>query len=244
MPAVRYLSTGIVTIQWQIQRQHSQQGATGGLARPEKFFSSGINGAVVQSLRGRIDVGFKGQAMSKLEREDRLKARSGDDGIIHDHERSAADCSGETTIAFPVATRLHGKLAWKEVLFLRRLFSVSQQQHTMGNCRASRVQSEQFHEQNQLLTKGIVELEKRLRKLEAHAVRQPILAARPADPPSTRKSVCASSSEAKSIECSKQRERLQSCILRLREDRRRLVSDLPINDRWDTSRPIPARLNG
>lgn len=87
-------------IQWQIQTQHSQPGATGGLARPEKFLSSGINGAVAQSLRGRIDVGFKGQAMRKLDREDGRKARSRDDGIMHDHEPNAVECSARRRSRF------------------------------------------------------------------------------------------------------------------------------------------------
>jgi predicted porin len=119
--------------------------------------------------------------MRKLDREAGRKAHNGDDGIIHDHVTSAVDCSDETTIAFPVATRLHEKLSWKKAFIsAATVFSIATAAHA-GELSDTKSQSEQLHKQNQLLTKRIVELEKRLRKLEEKPAKQPVLAARPAD---------------------------------------------------------------
>ena len=45
-----------------------------------------------------------------------------------------------------------------------------------------KAQSEQIREQNQVLAKQVVELEKRLHKLETQPAKQPVVAARPAPP--------------------------------------------------------------
>src|SRR6202035_670218 len=115
--------------------------------------------------------------MSKFDHEDGRKARSGDQGIIYDRE---------TTLAFPAANRLHRKPPWKKALMsAAAVLSIATAAHA-DELSDIKTQSEQIREQNQVLAKQVVELEKRLHKLETQPAKQPVVATRsvpPANPP-------------------------------------------------------------
>src|SRR5580658_11181392 len=113
--------------------------------------------------------------MSKFDHEDGRKARSGDQGTIHDRE---------TTVAFPAKTGLHRKPPWKKALIsisATAVFGIATAAHA-DELSDIKTQSEQIREQNQVLAKQVVELEKRLHKLETQPAKQPVVAARPAPP--------------------------------------------------------------
>jgi predicted porin len=111
--------------------------------------------------------------MSKFDHEDGRKARSGDQGIIYDRE---------TTVAFPAANRLHRKPPWKKALMsAAAVLSIATAAHA-DELSDIKTQSEQIRAQNQVLAKQVVELEKRLHKLETQPSKSPIVAARPAPP--------------------------------------------------------------
>src|SRR5580658_6569419 len=113
--------------------------------------------------------------MSKFDHEDGRKARSGDQGTIHDRE---------TTVAFPAKTGLHRKPPWKKALIsisATAVFGIATAAHA-DELSDIKTQSEQIREQNQVLAKQVVELEKRLHKLETQPAKQPAVAARPAPP--------------------------------------------------------------
>jgi len=114
--------------------------------------------------------------MSKFDCEDGRKARSGDQETIYDRE---------TTVAFPATTGLHRKPPWKKALIslsATAVFGIATAAHA-DELSDIKTQSEQIREQNQVLAKQVVELEKRLHKLEAPPAKQPAVAARPANPP-------------------------------------------------------------
>ena len=111
--------------------------------------------------------------MSKLDCENGRKARNGDEKVINDRK---------TTVAFPAANALHRKPSWKKVLMsAAAVFSIAAAAHA-DELSDIKTQSEQIREQNQTLTKQVVELEKRLHKLETQPTKQPVVAARPAPP--------------------------------------------------------------
>src|ERR1700758_4226279 len=111
--------------------------------------------------------------MSKFDHEDGRNARSGDEKVIY---------SRETTKVFPAAIGLHRKPPWKTVLMsAAAVFSIATAAHA-DELSDVRAQSEQIREQNQVLAKQVVELEKRLHKLEMQPAKQPVVAARPAAP--------------------------------------------------------------
>jgi predicted porin len=111
--------------------------------------------------------------MSKFYCEDARKARSGDQGIIHDRE---------TTTGFPAATGLHRKLPWRKTLVsAAAVFSIATAAHA-DELSSIKAQSEQLREQNQVLAKQVSALETRLHKLETQPAKPPAVAARPAPP--------------------------------------------------------------
>jgi predicted porin len=111
--------------------------------------------------------------MSKFDHEDGRKARSGDQGTIHDRE---------TTKAFPATTGLHRKPPWKKTLMsAAAALSIATAAHA-DELSDVKAQSEHIREQNQVLAKQVVELEKRLHKLETQPAKQPVVATRPAPP--------------------------------------------------------------
>jgi predicted porin len=111
--------------------------------------------------------------MSKFDCENGRKARSGDEKVIYDLE---------TTPALPEATGLYRKPPWRKALIsATTVFGIATAAHAdeLSNIRT---ESEQIREQNQVLAKQVVELEKRLHKLETQPAKQPVVAARPAPP--------------------------------------------------------------
>jgi predicted porin len=111
--------------------------------------------------------------MSKFDHEDDRKARRGDEEVIYNRE---------TTKAFPAATGLHRKPPWKKALMsAAAVLSIATAAHA-DELSDVKAQSEQIREQNQVLAKQVVELEKRLHKLETQPVKPSAVAARPAPP--------------------------------------------------------------
>ena len=111
--------------------------------------------------------------MSKFDHENGRKARSGDEKDIYNRE---------TTKAFPAAIGLHRKPPWKKALMsAAAVLSIATAAHA-DELSDVKAQSEQIREQNQVLAKQVVELEKRLHKLETQPAKQPVVAARPAPP--------------------------------------------------------------
>ena len=111
--------------------------------------------------------------MSEFDREDGRKARSSHQGIVHDRD---------TTKVFAAATGLHGKPPWKKALIsATTVISIATAAHA-DELSDVRAQSEQIREQNQVLARQVVELEKRLHKLETQPAKQPVVAARSAPP--------------------------------------------------------------
>jgi hypothetical protein len=111
--------------------------------------------------------------MSKFDCENGRKARSGNQGVIHDRE---------TTVAFPATIGLHRKPPWKKTLMsAAAVLSIATAAHA-DELSDIKTQSEQIREQNQVLAKQVVELEKRLHKLETQPAKQSAVAARPANP--------------------------------------------------------------
>src|SRR5580693_6306377 len=111
--------------------------------------------------------------MSKFDHEDGRKARSGDEKVIYNRE---------TTVAFPAANTLHRKPPWKKALMsAAAVFSIATAAHA-DEMSDIKTQSEQIREQNQVLAKQVVELEKRLHRLETQPAKQPVVATRPAPP--------------------------------------------------------------
>src|ERR1700688_1058473 len=114
--------------------------------------------------------------MSKFDHEDGRTARSSHQGIVHDRD---------TTKAFAAATGLHRKPPWKKALISATTvisFATAAHADELSDVRA---QSEQIREQNQVLAKQVVELEKRLHKLETQPAKQPVVLVRPANPADT-----------------------------------------------------------
>ena len=111
--------------------------------------------------------------MSKFDCEGGRKARSCDEKVIYDRE---------TTVAFPAPNGFHRKPPWKKALMsAAAAFSIATAAHA-DELSDVKAQSEQIHEQNQVLAKQVGELEKRLHKLETQPAKQPVVAARPAPP--------------------------------------------------------------
>jgi predicted porin len=111
--------------------------------------------------------------MSKFDCEDGRKARSTDEKVIYNRE---------TTVAFPAANGLHRKPPWKKALMsAAAVLSIATAAHA-DELSDVKAQSEHIREQNQVLAKQVVELEKRLHKLETQPAKQPVVAARPAPP--------------------------------------------------------------
>src|ERR1700692_4199290 len=111
--------------------------------------------------------------MSKFDGEDGRKARGGDEKVIYNRE---------TTKAFPAAIGLHRKPPWKKALMsAAAVLSIATAAHA-DELSDVKAQSEQIREQNQVLAKQVVELEKRLHKLETQPAKPPAVAARPAPP--------------------------------------------------------------
>jgi predicted porin len=109
--------------------------------------------------------------MSKFDCDSGNKARSGDEEVIYDRK---------TTVAFPAVNRLHGKSSWKKALMsAAAVCSIATAAHA-DELSDVKAQSEQIREQNQVLAKQVVELEKRLHKLETQPAKQPVVAAPPA----------------------------------------------------------------
>ena len=118
--------------------------------------------------------------MSKFDREDERKAYSGDDGVILDHVPRAVKLRRQDD-----HIRRSNQTSWKTVLkngFISAvtIFSIATAAHA-AELSPAETQSEQIREQKQVLTKRIVDLEKRLRKLEAQPTKQPVTAAQPAN---------------------------------------------------------------
>ena len=91
--------------------------------------------------------------MSKFDCENGRKARGGGEKVIYDHE---------TTVAFPAANGLHRKPSWKKSLMsAAAVFSIATAAHA-NELSDIKAQSEQIREQNQVLAKQVVELERRL----------------------------------------------------------------------------------
>ena len=112
--------------------------------------------------------------MSKFDCENDRKARGYDEKIIYNRE---------TPIAFPAANRLHGKPPWKKALMsAAAVFSIATVAAHADELSDVKAQSEQIREQNQVLAKQVVDLEKRLHKLETQPAKQPVVAARPVPP--------------------------------------------------------------
>ena len=108
--------------------------------------------------------------MSKFDCENGRKVRSGDVVVIYERE---------TAVAFPAANGLH---RWKKALMsAAAVFSIATAAHA-DELSDIKAQSEQIREQNQVLAKQVVELEKRLHKLETQPAKPPAVAARPANP--------------------------------------------------------------
>src|ERR1700758_218788 len=111
--------------------------------------------------------------MSKFDCENGRKARGYDEKVIYNRE---------TTLAFRAATGLHRKPPWKTALMsAAAVFSIATAAHA-DELTDVKAQSEQIREQNQVLAKQVVELEKRLHRLEMQPAKQPVVAARPAAP--------------------------------------------------------------
>lgn len=111
--------------------------------------------------------------MSKFDREDGRKARSGDEKVIYNRE---------TAKAFPAAIGLHRKPPWKKTLMSAvAVLSIATAAHA-DELSDVKAQSEQIREQNQVLAKQVVALEKRLHKLETQPAKPLAVAARPAPP--------------------------------------------------------------
>src|ERR1700681_3799314 len=108
--------------------------------------------------------------MSKFDCENGRKARSGDERVMYDRE---------TTVAFPAANGLHRKPPWKTALMsAAAVLSIATAAHA-DELSDIKTQSEQIREQNQVLAKQVVKLEKRLHKLETKPAKQPVVATRP-----------------------------------------------------------------
>ncbi len=111
--------------------------------------------------------------MSKFDCKDGRKARSGDEKAIHDRE---------TTKSFPATIGLHRKPPWKTALMsAAAVLSIATAAHA-NELSDVKAQSEQIREQNQVLARQVVELEKRLHKLETQPAKPPVVAARPMPP--------------------------------------------------------------
>src|ERR1700719_1299388 len=111
--------------------------------------------------------------MSKFDHKDGRKARSGDEKVIYNRE---------TTKAFPPAIGLYRKPPWKKALMsAAAVLSIATAAHA-DELSDIKTQSEQVREQNQVLAKQVVALEKRLHKLETQPAKPPAVAARPANP--------------------------------------------------------------
>ena len=112
--------------------------------------------------------------MSKFDCENGRKARGYDEKTIYNRE---------TTVAFAAANRLHRKPPWKKALMsAAAVFSIATAAAHADELSDVKAQSEQIREQNQVLAKQLVELEKRLHKLETQPAKQPVVTARPAPP--------------------------------------------------------------
>src|SRR5580692_8056880 len=112
--------------------------------------------------------------MSKFDCENGRKARGYDEKTIYNRE---------TTVAFAAANRLHRKPPWKKALMsAAAVFSIATAAAHADELSDVKAQSEQIREQNQVLAKQVVELEKRLHKLETQPAKQSVVAARPAPP--------------------------------------------------------------
>src|SRR5580692_12693853 len=112
--------------------------------------------------------------MSKFDCENGRKARGYDEKTIYNRE---------TTVAFAAANRLHRKPPWKKALMsAAAVFSIATAAAHADELSDVKAQSEQIREQNQVLAKQVVELEKRLHKLETQPVKPSAVAARPAPP--------------------------------------------------------------
>src|ERR1700754_3946050 len=106
--------------------------------------------------------------MSKSNCENGRKARSYDEKIIYNRE---------TTVAFPAANRLHRKPPWKKAFMsAAAVFSIATAAAHADELSDVKAQSAQIREQNQVLAKQVVELEKRLHKLETQPAKQPVVA--------------------------------------------------------------------
>src|SRR5580693_9865679 len=111
--------------------------------------------------------------MIKFNHEDGRKARSGDEKGIYNRE---------TTKAFPAAIGLHRKPPWKKALMsAAAVLSIATAAHA-DELSDIKTQSEQIRAQNQVLAKQVVELEKRLHKLETQPAKHPIVTGRPGNP--------------------------------------------------------------
>src|SRR5580698_164098 len=115
--------------------------------------------------------------MSKFDCENGRNGRGNGEILIYDRE---------TTGAFPAANGLHRKPPWKKALMsAAAVFSIATAAHA-DELSDVKAQSEQTREQNQVLAKQVVELEKRLHKLETQPAKPPVVATRsapPANPP-------------------------------------------------------------
>jgi len=112
--------------------------------------------------------------MSQIDCDKSGKARSGNEKVVYDRD---------TTVAFRSATAIQRKSPRKKAIVISAVaaFSIVTAAHA-DELSDIKMRSEQIREQNQVLAKQVVELEKRLRKLETHPAKHPIVAAAPANP--------------------------------------------------------------
>jgi predicted porin len=105
-----------------------------------------------------------------------------DEGIVHDQKTSAANCADQITVVLPGATRPRwGTVVRKALISTAAVISFATAAHA-DEAADIKTQSKQILEQNQALTNRVLELEKRLRRLEARPAKQPIVATRPPNP--------------------------------------------------------------
>jgi predicted porin len=116
--------------------------------------------------------------MSEFNRENGRKARYRSESVI-DQKTSAANCSDQMTIMLPGAIKPRWDIVVRRALIsTAAVISFATVAHA-DELSDIKTQSTQIREQNQVLTNRVLELEKRLRKLETQPGKQPVVATRP-----------------------------------------------------------------
>jgi predicted porin len=123
--------------------------------------------------------------MSRSDRANGRKARN-ESVIVNRQEKSAANRTDQTKTVSPRAIRAHWDTAVRKALLSTVAVISIATAARADELSDIKNQSEQVREQNQVLTKRLGELERRLHKLEDQPVRQqPVVAARPANSPAS-----------------------------------------------------------